>query len=205
MESVTFSWRHFLSFGSNSILKVEYIQNFCYIRKNVILMNSCSGYCHMSLVAEEIMWLLWRLWDSGDFIRVWLLVPHNLDNFSNSPEQISCENKPVWENWKFIISDQKLSPKTPTKLKCAQDCKCIFSNLLAVAICLQRRNEKKFLNYFCEIACTAMVNVDATYLQSYFEFEKETKNCLKWKSWREWIIILCNCVQTKTEIFTRSD
>ena len=120
MESVTFSWRHSLSFGSNSILKVEYIQNFCYIRKNVILMNSCSGYCHMSLVAEEIMWLLWRLWDSGDFIRVWLLVPHNLDNFSNSPEQISCENKPVWENWKFIISDQKLSPKTPTKLKCAK-------------------------------------------------------------------------------------
>ena len=113
-------------------------------------MNSCSGYCHMSLVAEEIMWLLWRLWDSGDFIRVWLLVPHNLDNFSNSPEQISCENKPVWENWKFIISDQKLSPKTPTKLKCAQACKCIFSNLL-VAICLQRRYEKNFLIIFVRL------------------------------------------------------
>ena len=33
-----------------------------------------------------------------------------LDNFSNSLEQISCENKARWENWKFIISYQWPEP-----------------------------------------------------------------------------------------------
>ena len=35
-----------------------------------------------------------------------IVMVRNLDNFSNSLEQISCENKPLWENWKFIISYQ---------------------------------------------------------------------------------------------------
>ena len=38
-----------------------------------------------------------------------IVMVRNLDNFSNSLEQISCENKPVGENWKFIISYQWFS------------------------------------------------------------------------------------------------
>ena len=38
-----------------------------------------------------------------------IMLVQNLDNFSNSLEQISWENKPLWENWKFIISYQWFS------------------------------------------------------------------------------------------------